>query len=376
MSNINERLGCLIVYSLFLLAIISGNLVEPEYNWDMMGYIGSVKAISTNDTTNIHNKTYGIAKQVLSQEDYRNITNKTEYRENIASNPKSFVETLNFYHSRVFYVYLLYLVTSLGINIVHATYLIPMLFVCLSLGIIYFISKTHLGYTLGAVSPLLVALSGGARLAGHSSPDGIAFFSVVLISFLFLREKYTYVLILSPLLVLARPNLLILSLLFNLSIIIYRNVNIYYTLFSILVSVTLFTAIRAIWPHPGWSSLFHNTFTDSGALYPISSSYQVSYYMYLKTLFSRIGRNFLSPDSLMNIYLFSFLIFTYTLLRNKMGNVLSYLYMLSNKEVLVTILSVFTLSHFILFPKFSYRFFSPVVLLTIILTISIVASDK
>jgi hypothetical protein len=123
------RLTCMaVIAACCLFAPLSG-LIWPQYNWDMLAYIGIVKSWHSADPTVIHNAAYADAQHFAAswalQKPYAQLIDpNSAYRHAMATDPQAFLAQFPFYRLRPLYLLLLDLLSHVTGSVAAATLLV------------------------------------------------------------------------------------------------------------------------------------------------------------------------------------------------------------------------------------------------------------
>jgi hypothetical protein len=163
---------------------------EPSYNWDFIPYTALVLQMDGHDSKDAHASAYRLAKETLSPERYRQLTDSSNsYRNAMVKDPSAFNSQLQFYAVKPLYITLCYLSYKSGVHLPHAT-LVPSFIAYLLTGLLLFYwLSLYLRLWVVLISSLLLMLSPplieGATL---STPDLLSAF-FLLSSFYFIIQK-------------------------------------------------------------------------------------------------------------------------------------------------------------------------------------------
>jgi hypothetical protein len=182
---------------------------------------------------------------------------------------------LPFYSIRVGYIELIRLF-KLGLSYTRSTYVISAIFASLSillLGLIILRTGAPI-----AVLPIAAAVTGYPELAGLSTPDAMAcFFSLLGIYSLLTKRRLVF--LVAAILPLVRTDFILLSGL--LMIYTYFNVNRFFSLFSILLSISFYILVNKLNGNYGYLTIFNFSFISGPSPYPADMviSYKVTDYL-------------------------------------------------------------------------------------------------
>ncbi len=347
--NSNYTLTAFYIISSAILLYLS--LSAPSYNWDMIGYVGSVKILEIQDKETLHSTTYEGLKDYAPSSNYNELTSG-EYRDVLSKDPEAYYQQLPYYQIRVIYIALILLFTTLGINIFLATHLISALSAVIGLWIIFFtfrpIIKKKLMYTL----PIFGLSLGLLDIARLSSPDGLTFLTVCIIAYFLIRSKWAIFIIL-PLSILVRTDLIIFVFLISVYLFFYRKDWRYIALGDFVLCLLIYVFINEYYGHYGWSTVFYFTFIEK-LTHPADATIHLSVGDYLKGLSFGVRNAFIDKSffSYLGITLLSVLLlpkcYTLKLHKNNIFNIIFFTLIISFLYVVV---------HFLLYPTIWNRFF-------------------
>jgi hypothetical protein len=194
--------GCAMLY-----AAVTG-FISPYYNWDMLGYVGSVTAWQEKDSHAIYVKTMATVKENIPGWIYQDYISNP-----LSAEDKAFVQELPFYQVKPLYNGLIWLVHQTGIALPPATWIISATsFTALAL-LLFLWPPSYMAREIWLL--LVVALTylwpwPMASLARLSTPDSICTLltTAVLYSWLVCRS-FPLFFALCCAAVLARPDALI-----------------------------------------------------------------------------------------------------------------------------------------------------------------------
>jgi hypothetical protein len=260
---------------------------------------------------------------------------------------------LPFYQIRPFYTGTIYFLYKLGVDIAFATHIISGISVAIALFLIYLLSIKFLKNLFAYAIPFLVLAFGIPDLAKVSTPDGMAFFAVVLISYLYLKRRFLILISILPILLCIRTDLILFTIPLLCFILLQSKKLRNKTVISIACSVCLYIAIGAYWSNSGWATIFYFTLVEIST-HPISVPSSLTTHHYVAVLIR--GINTLINNHKFLLYVSVFICsFAIILKRSKQK---SLLFVLNYPPAILSIVCfIFIISHFILFPVAWDRFF-------------------
>jgi hypothetical protein len=320
-------------------AVLLFGLLNPDRNWDMIAYVAASYYQEGYRGSDLTRQTYGEIKREVSDKRFAKLI-AGEYRNTVFHDPAALEQQLPFYTIRVGYLELIRLFKKFGLSYAKSTYVISAIFASLSvlvLGLIILRTSAPI-----AVLPVIVAVTEYTELAGLSTPDAMAcFFSLLGIYSLLTKRRLVF--FVAAALPLIRTDFILLSGL--LMIYTYFNVNRFFSLLSILLSVAFYILINKLKGNYGYLTIFNFSFISEPIPYPADMviSHKVS--DYLRPYILLIG-DFIS-HSYAVIYVLSL-----------------YLFWLKAAEIkrdldfycLFALPFIFIIAHLLLYPSVEYRF--------------------
>jgi len=160
----------LIPYLAFFLLLSAWSVEQPQYTWDLLGYIGS--SVDSTDAEIIHHIVFEAIRPVASSPE---IQVDNPYRVDVAANPYHFAEQLPFYSIKPVYVELVKLIHRAGVPfpksavaVSAAAYFVLAVLLWLWLG-------SYLGgWSLAGVCTLIMLSPNILSLSRWATPDCLA----------------------------------------------------------------------------------------------------------------------------------------------------------------------------------------------------------
>lgn len=268
-------------YSLFM------SSTRPHYNWDMLMYIASAKALDGGSLQEIHAYTYRQTRQVTSPKQFKVLTTLF-YNHETYKHPKLFQEQLPFYRVKPLYIGLVYLLHKAGVHIASATHLISGVSVALALMLLCLLMLPYSSNPLVYLLPPLALVFDVVHVARLSTPDGLAFFGMMLAVYLLLKQRTLPLLFLLPLLVGIRTDYVLFVAPLGLLLLWSNPRYKWWTMLSLGATAGLYLTISILSQNAGWSVLFFFTFIQKH-LTPLSRPVSVSFQDYLVVLFDGLS---------------------------------------------------------------------------------------
>ncbi|HTN47015.1 MAG TPA: hypothetical protein VL098_11760 [Flavipsychrobacter sp.] len=148
---------------------------HPQYNWDMIAYMGVVQEYEGVGLRKAHDSVYNMIKRDLPKDAYNVLTAKVEDQYECLIDAKAYENELSFFRTKPLYTFTVYCLHKLGVNLVTATY-IPSFFSCfvLILLIFHWLNQVTKPVVAFIIAVLLMLLPKFAELCRLSSPDAIS----------------------------------------------------------------------------------------------------------------------------------------------------------------------------------------------------------
>ena len=340
----------------FLFAAYAFNLsiYRPFHNWDMVCYIAAAKSFEERDIKSLHVFAFDQLRNSVSDATYEELT-RGNFRHEISANPSAFKNLLPFYQIRPVYTGLIYLLYKTGVNIGFATHIISGVAIVVAIAFLYLMSVSFLAKPLVYAMPPLAYILGILDLARLSTPDGMAALAVILSAYLYLKKRITLLLIILPIMLGVRTDLILFTIPLLCLIFLFERNSRWKTVLLILISIAIYIGIGACWENPGWTTIFRVTLLPCPLQHPLSMPPTLTTRLYLNTLFNEI--KLLADNKLLVLYVFV-VAYSLYLIKNYAKTTSLFVALKSSSAVLAVVCLVFVASHFIAFPVAWDRFFS------------------
>jgi hypothetical protein len=367
--KIRNLFAALLFVSLAALILIS-SLRKPYNNWDMIGYIASAKSFETNDIDLLHQFTYDQLRNSVPAAAYEELV-KGKFRNAISTDVTAFSEQLPFYQIRPLYNFTVYMLYKAGVNIVSATHIVSGSFMVLVIVLLYFMSRSFLRESLVYAVPLLALIFGALDLGILSTPDAMAAFGIILISYSFLKERYNLVIILLPVITGIRTDLILFSIPILLFMFLLKISDRWKVMISMIAALLIYKGIETYFGYPGWSTIFYFSLVEQ-LTHPISSPPTLTLKQYGYAMNTAIL--VMQRDKAFILYLLITAYSFYLMVTSNPGRQSTNSSGIKNCTwcVLQFACSIFVLIHFLAFPVTWERFFfAPYMVSAVILLIQI-----
>jgi len=272
------RLAAFCLYLAFAGTALWLSIYRPFHNWDVVGYVAAAKSFEQSDTAALQKFTYAELRSVLPADLYEDIAREKNlgggrgalYRRTVNTNTAAFAEQLPYYQIRPLYVGLIYLLYKAGVDIEFATHLVSGIAVALALLVLYLTAIPRLHIALVCLLPPLAWLFGVFDLARFSTPDGLAFFAVMLIACWFAQRRIGWLCVALPLALCVRTDLILFTGPLLLALFVTERKYRFWIALSGAASLGTYVGILTHYHHPGWATLFYFNVIERW-IYPLSN---------------------------------------------------------------------------------------------------------
>jgi len=231
----------------------------------MIAYAASALELSSDDASAIHTNVYTGLREHVDEERYVELIDPDyHYRHGIATDADLFMQQLPFYKPRLIFNGAVFLLSKAGLNIFFATHLISAFFAAAAVVMLFLIVRQCLPPGLAMLVPFFAVIYELQELATLSTPDTLALFIVCATVLSVLREN-NWVLLLLPVSVLVRTDLVIWSSLIILFLLWSRQLDKRYVLTSAALTLVTYVFINLWAGNYGWQTLFYFTFINKVA---------------------------------------------------------------------------------------------------------------
>jgi hypothetical protein len=351
----------------------------PEQNWDILGYAGSSVSIENSNDSHIHNYIYQELKEYSTDEEFKDLTDKYNYRRVMFEDVDAFNQQIPFYKIRIIFVLLIFALMKIGINIFAASHLLSAALVSGGYLAFYYAYKKSIHPMLWVSYPLFIIIFDVVNVAQTVTADSLAFFWMGLISFTLMNAHWKSLFFLLVSLTLVRTDMIILVALISGYLILSRTDLRFISIAIVLISLVLYFFVNHFVGNYGWSTVFHYVFiTGMEATHPDEySSFGISFKQYITAVITHIPL-FISERT---VLLFEILVFLQFLIwglyhRKYFFSARKLLFELINSPVIVlTLISViYVILHYAVFPILDSRFFVGQYIISTLGLLSIISS--
>ena len=353
------------IYLIFLLPAVIFAYRKPDYNWDMLGYIGTIVALQNKNVDSIHAITYQTVKNDIPKERYDQLIDSSHpYRKKMAASPEAFYSELPIYFSKPLYIASVWLFYKLGFSPGLSTVL-PSIFSYLIIGFIlfYWVKKYLNGVFSFTISLLIMYFAFMIQLARGSSPDlfsALALFMAMF--FIFERPSVFGLTVFLVLSVFIRLDNIITSVfIFSLLAFTHKGqIKISIRQYLLLLSslAVFYFMITGFVSRYGWNSFYFSHFFKTNLLQ--HPEYSISVKGYLRYMYSAIIAGVLYSHVTIFLFLMGLIIYKQRVFKIRA---------ISFDDEFCFMILFIMITRFLLFPQISDRFYVVFYLIIIILFI-------
>ncbi len=367
----------LIIISCIMLFFYATN--TPEQNWDILGYAGSSVSIENTNDSHIHNYIYQELKEYSTDEDFKDLTDKFNYRRVMFEDVDAFNQQIPFYKIRIIFVLLIFALMKIGVNIFAASHLLSAALVSGGYLAFYYAYKKSIHPVLWLSYPLFIIIFDVVNVAQTVTADSLAFFWMGLISFTLINAHWKSLFLLLVSLTLVRTDMIILVALITGYLILFRTDLRFISIVIALISLVLYFFINHYAGNYGWSTVFHYVFiTGMEATHPDEySSFGISFKQYITAVITYIPL-FISERTVLLFEILVFLQFVMWGLSQRKDFFSSrdiFFEIIENPVLMLTLISlIYVIIHYAVFPILDSRFFVGQYIISTLGLLSIITS--
>jgi hypothetical protein len=270
----------------------------------------------------------------------------------VSDDSEAFGQQLPFYQIRFLYNAAVLVFAKIGINIFVATHLISALSAVAGTWLIFLAFRRHMDTFFLYLLPLFAVQFGLLDVAKYSTPDGLAFLMVSLVVYLFVRSHWA-ILIILPVCVLVRTDLIIFTSLVAICLLIFIRSWALATVFSLAASIAAYLFVNRHYGNYGLITTYYVTFVQA-LTHPASATVDFGWLDYLRVLKSGVREAL--RNSAFVLFSGATLLAVYLTFRDRKS--IDLRNALAKKMVAVLIFSlVYVALHFVIFPDIEERFF-------------------
>jgi hypothetical protein len=241
----------------FFLLLSAYAVLQPEYSWDLLGYIGS--AVDSTDARTIHDVAFDAIRPVAAKKD---IQVDNPYRVDVAANAYHFAEQMPFYSIKPVYVALIKGEHRLGIPLPRAAVAISAVSnFLLALLVWRWLSPYLAGLPLAASCTLIMLSPNILELSRWATPDSLATLVAALGIYLILeRNLYFWGCSFLVFDIWVRTDVLVLAGIVFLVLLLRGKLDFAQFASLCVLSLGSYFAINYFAGNYGWPALFYNSF--------------------------------------------------------------------------------------------------------------------
>jgi len=355
--------------------VIVISIKYPFYNWDIIGYVGSVLSIDIKDNIALHATSYKVLNNQMPEPSFDRLI-IGNYAQNVYSNHNVFVEQLNFYQIKTLYIYLLYTLQLTGLTIIDSITLVSLSATLLATGITLLWINRYTNPHIAFILTLLICFQSRLfDLSRIATPDALSV-SIILLGLYYLLEKKKIksACIIISISTLVRPDNIIFASLFFLLVagISYskeKKQNFIFSVSILSLSILSYFYFKSINNGYSWWTLFYHSFIEK-LYFPSQLDIGFSLPLYAEVLRKQAGMLFapgISSPSTILVFIFMLIVAALSSQKNGARESAKYY-----KGVWVIIGTTY-LTYFLLFPGIDQwdRFFAGYYIFTVISLLSV-----
>ena len=207
----------LLLKTLFIVSLSILTITKPIYEWDLLAYMGNAMGVAQNvSPSDLHATVYQAIKTGVPPDDYARLIGSPS-RLILSKDPEAFSQTLAFfYDARIIYIRIMSTLLELGFKPVFAFYFFSTLCVILSYLLLSRLIPVAIPMGMHIVLPFITMAFGLMYVARLATPDALAALCTIGLYFLLFRNRMYCLLLLLPVLIFVRSDLILLTGLFYL----------------------------------------------------------------------------------------------------------------------------------------------------------------
>jgi len=274
-----------VVMTVFITLFAVLTLKEPIYEWDLFAYVANALRVSHDwPIEQLHERVYQLVQQSVPTDAYTELLGSPS-RLVLSENSEAFGQTISFYYdARIIYIRILALLMSIGIDPVFACYLFSSACTVLSVLLLARLIPTNVPLGLYFALPFIVLACGLLNVARLATPDAFAMLVTIFIYFLLFRNRINFILVLLPILIFVRTDLILLIALFHLYFFVFGRANKIATAASGVATIAAYILLNYyIVEADSWTSLIGYSFGEKPT-HPDDFVFPISFVSYTELL--------------------------------------------------------------------------------------------
>lgn len=254
-----SKLGAYLVipYMCFFALLSAWAVFQPQYTWDLLGYIGC--SVDSNDPKTIHRTAFDAIRDVSSGPD---IQADNPYRADVSKNPYHFAEQLPFYSIKPVYVILVKEIHYIGLPFPKAAVAVSAASNFLLAALLWYWLGAYLsGFPLAAACSLIMLSPNILALSRWATPDCLATFLAAVGLYLILeRKRYFWGCSVLLVDIWVRTDVLVLAGIVFAVLLVLRKLDVAQFAALCLIALGSYFTINHFAGNYGWPALFYNSF--------------------------------------------------------------------------------------------------------------------
>ena len=361
----NRNRAVVLLYIVFLLLVCLKTYRSPQYNFDILPYMGIILQYDGKSAADLHSFVYGAAKSEIPASKYQLLIDTSHaYRTRMHRSPGEFVANFPYYEVKPAYNYGNYVFYYFGIPLTKSTILFSIIgYMAMGILVLAWLRKSLNIVWAVVFSTLVMVMPFILHAAGLSTPDAIsAFFVLLAFYFLLQKENIRIATLLLLVSILFRLDNILPFLVIQTGTWLYRRKQHVHALRTFLVAVVsglvVYFLVTFQVKSGGWDRLYFTSFFER-----MSSSYDdtngFSWKEYFKIALSQVY------TAVYHSHLAGFILVSTILLVLKNTN--------RRTRLFVFLLFIIICLRFILHPVVADRFYLPYYIVSLILLITAIA---
>lgn len=265
------------VLSSFCLLFTYLSLSEPDIEWDIVPYVANAtQYLYDQPIEELHQSIYRDMRESISADDFANLTGSPS-RAVLSKDPEAFKQTIKFfYDARIVYTGILAGFIKIGVNPFFATYFISAICAILSILLLSRLIPIQLPMGLCFALPFIALSCGILNVSRLASPDALATLVTIVLYWLLIRNRLYMLLLLLPLIIFVRTDLILLAALFVAYLLLVSRVPRFLVAVSGLSTIAAYLILNyVIVDSDPWSSLIGYNFGEKPT-HPAEYSFQIT----------------------------------------------------------------------------------------------------
>jgi len=249
---------------LFIAIFASLAMASPIYEWDLIPYMANALHVVTGTPTEaLQTSIYENLKQTIPPDSYAKLIGSPT-RLVLSQDPEAFRQTTAFfYDSRVVYTYINAVFIKLGFNPIFVIYTFSVVCAVISALLLSHLIPVRAPLGLYFVLPFIALSCGLLTVARIATPDSLATLTTIALYFLLIRNRVPLLLILLPLTIFIRSDLIVLTGLFFAYFFFTNRISKIAVVASACATAGMYLLLNyVIVDHDAWSSLIGYNFGE------------------------------------------------------------------------------------------------------------------